>query len=153
MPTFYAVIHSQTPRAERFLGKSSHYVNAYTTAYRRQVKIQRIALSATGCMIGTGGSTNEVTKVEGSERTPLEWLIRLIKGMSDEKKKELLNVMGISYRLLPKDPFELTLEEMRLSDVTDEEGRKRIARRGVRNIEVAVLAVLKEHPKDLILTK
>ena len=53
LPTGYAVFDSPSPPADRFLGKSSDYVDAYTTAYRRQVKRQRIKLSATGCIIGT----------------------------------------------------------------------------------------------------
>jgi hypothetical protein len=53
LPTGYAIFHSPTPRAERLLGKSSDYVDAYTTVYRKRVKLQRIALSATGCIVGT----------------------------------------------------------------------------------------------------
>ena len=53
LPIGYAVFHSPTPRADRFLGKSSDYVDTYTTVYRRRVKEQRVKLSAIGCMIGT----------------------------------------------------------------------------------------------------
>lgn len=53
LPMGYAIFHSPTPHADRFLGKSSDYVNAYTAAYRRRIKRQRIALSATGCIVGT----------------------------------------------------------------------------------------------------
>ena len=53
LPIGYAALHSPTPRADRFLGKSSDYVDTYTTVYRRRVKEQRVKLSAIGCMIGT----------------------------------------------------------------------------------------------------
>ena len=52
LPTGYAIFHSPTPRADRFLGKSSEYVEAYTTAYRKQAQLRRTALSATGCIAG-----------------------------------------------------------------------------------------------------
>ena len=53
LPTVYAVFRSPMPPAEKFLGKSSDYINAYTTAYKRRIKRQRIALSTMGCIVGT----------------------------------------------------------------------------------------------------
>ena len=58
LPIGYAALHSPTPPAEQFLGKSADYVNAYTTVYRRRVKEQRVKLSAIGCMIGTSIGTS-----------------------------------------------------------------------------------------------
>lgn len=58
LPMGYAVFHSPMPRADRFLGKSSDYVNAYTTIYRKRVKQQQIKLSAMGCMVGTSIGTS-----------------------------------------------------------------------------------------------
>ena len=53
LPIGYAAFYSPTPRADRFLGKSSDYVNAYTTVYKKRVKQQQIAWSTTGCIVGT----------------------------------------------------------------------------------------------------
>ena len=53
LPMGYAAFHSPTPRADRFLGKSSDYINVYTSIYRRRVKQRQIAWSTTGCMVGT----------------------------------------------------------------------------------------------------
>lgn len=53
LPTGYAVFHSPSPPADRFLGKSSVYIDAYTTTYRRQAKLQQIKITAKGCIIGT----------------------------------------------------------------------------------------------------
>ncbi len=60
MPTLYAIFHSPTPPAEKFLGKSPDYINAYIIAYTSKVKRQRIALSTVGCIVGTclGTSTH-----------------------------------------------------------------------------------------------
>lgn len=53
LPTGYATLHSPVPPANRFLGKSSDYVDAYTMAYRNRMKRKRVAQSAKGCLLGT----------------------------------------------------------------------------------------------------
>ena len=53
LPIGYAAFHSPTPLADRFLGKSPDYVNAYTTVYRRRIKQQQIVWSTRGCLVGT----------------------------------------------------------------------------------------------------
>ena len=53
LPTVYALFHSPVPPADRLLGKSPDYISAYTDAYRRDVKLRRVALSAVGCIAGT----------------------------------------------------------------------------------------------------
>ena len=53
LPTAYAIFRSPVPPAERLLGKSPDYVNTYIATYKKQVKEQRILLSATGCVVGT----------------------------------------------------------------------------------------------------
>ena len=51
-PTGYAILHSPSPPIDRFLGKSSDYIDAYTTAYKRRVKGARILSSIIGCGSG-----------------------------------------------------------------------------------------------------
>ena len=53
-PTLHAISHAPVPPPERLLGKSPDYINAYTQAYRSQVKLRRVTLSAVGCLTGTG---------------------------------------------------------------------------------------------------
>ncbi len=59
LPTGYAALDSPVPPADRFLGKTSDYIDAYTAAYRNQIKRMRVVQSAKGCLLGTclsGGS-------------------------------------------------------------------------------------------------
>ena len=65
LPTGYAVLHSPIPPADRFLGKSSAYVNAYTKAYKKQAKGQRIFMSASGCLGGMIVGVCTVTALAG----------------------------------------------------------------------------------------
>lgn len=57
LPTGYAIFHSPTLPAEAFLGKSSDYIAAYTSVYRRQTQVQRTAFSAMGCLAGISVGT------------------------------------------------------------------------------------------------
>ena len=52
LPTGYVVLHTPILPADRLLGKSPNYVDAYTRYYRKQVKSERILLSASGCLSG-----------------------------------------------------------------------------------------------------
>ena len=52
-PTVFSLIHSPVPPADRLLGKSPDWVNAYTQAYQRGVKRHRAAASLGGCVAGT----------------------------------------------------------------------------------------------------
>ena len=52
-PTVFSLIHSPVPPADRLLGKSPDWVNAYTQAYQRSVKGYRAAASLGGCVGGT----------------------------------------------------------------------------------------------------
>ena len=51
-PTAVAIIHSPTPPADRLLGKSSEWVNAYTKAYKNTMRRYRTGASLTGCLAG-----------------------------------------------------------------------------------------------------
>ena len=52
-PTVVAMTHSPAPPAERLLGKSPEWVNAYTKAYQKSVKRHRTDATITGCFVGT----------------------------------------------------------------------------------------------------
>ncbi|MCY4568993.1 MAG: hypothetical protein OXD49_11860 [Candidatus Poribacteria bacterium] len=49
----FALIHSPVPPADRFLGKSPEWVNAYTQAYQKSMKRSRVDASVAGCFAGT----------------------------------------------------------------------------------------------------
>lgn len=51
-PTAVALIKSPTPPAERLLGKSPEWVNAYTKAYKQTMRRHRAGSSAAGCVFG-----------------------------------------------------------------------------------------------------
>ena len=51
LPIVYAISASSVPPTERLLGKSPEYVNVYVDSYTKEVKRQRIILSAAGCGI------------------------------------------------------------------------------------------------------
>ena len=52
-PTAFALIHSPVPPADRLLGKSPDWVNAYTQAYQKGMKRSRVDASVAGCFAGT----------------------------------------------------------------------------------------------------
>ena len=52
-PTAAALIHSPIPPADRLLGKSPQWVDAYTKAYQKNMRKARAASSAVGCVVGT----------------------------------------------------------------------------------------------------
>ncbi len=52
-PTMLALIHSPVPPADRLLGKSPDWVNAYTQAYQKGMKRYRVEASVAGCFAGT----------------------------------------------------------------------------------------------------
>ena len=52
-PTAVALIHSPAPPADRLLGKSPDWVDAYTKAYKKNMRVYRAASSAVGCITGT----------------------------------------------------------------------------------------------------
>lgn len=52
-PTAIALLHSPAPPADRLLGKSPEWINAYTKAYQRGVKRARAEASIAGCFAGT----------------------------------------------------------------------------------------------------
>ena len=47
-----AIFQTATPRADRFLGKSADYINAYTKTYSRSVKRRRVIAAGIGCLLG-----------------------------------------------------------------------------------------------------
>jgi hypothetical protein len=51
-PTAVAIIDSPTPPADRLLGKSSEWVNAYTKAYKNVTRQHRTEATLIGCMAG-----------------------------------------------------------------------------------------------------
>ena len=51
-PTAVATIRSPTPPADRLLGKSPEWVNAYTKAYKKSMRRYRAEASAVGCLLG-----------------------------------------------------------------------------------------------------
>ena len=51
-PTAVAIIHTPTPPAERLLGKSPDWVNAYTKAYQKNMRGYRVASTMAGSCIG-----------------------------------------------------------------------------------------------------
>ena len=51
-PTAVALIDSPTPPADRLLGKSPEWVNAYTIAYKNTMKRYRAEASLVGCLAG-----------------------------------------------------------------------------------------------------
>ena len=53
-PTAVAIIDKPTPPADRLLGKSPDWINAYTKAYQKSMKRYRAESSALGCITGTG---------------------------------------------------------------------------------------------------
>ena len=50
--TAVAIIHAATPPADRFLGKSPDWVNAYTKAYQKNMRRYRAESTVTGCVMG-----------------------------------------------------------------------------------------------------
>ena len=52
-PTAVALIHSPAPPTERLLGKSPDWVDAYTKAYKKNMRRYRAESSAVGCFTGT----------------------------------------------------------------------------------------------------
>ena len=52
-PTALALIDSSVPPADRLLGKSPDWVNAYTQAYQKGMKRYRAESSVAGCFAGT----------------------------------------------------------------------------------------------------
>ncbi len=53
LTTVFALIHSPVPPADRLLGKSPEWVNAYTQAYQKGMKRSRVDASVAGCFVGT----------------------------------------------------------------------------------------------------
>ena len=51
-PTAVAMIDSPTPPADRLLGKSPEWVNAYTKAYKNVTRQHRTEATLIGCMAG-----------------------------------------------------------------------------------------------------
>ena len=51
-PTAVALIESPTPPADRLLGKSPDWINAYTKAYKQTMRRYRAESSAAGCFSG-----------------------------------------------------------------------------------------------------
>lgn len=51
-PTAIAIIHAPTPPADRLLGKSPDWVNAYTKAYKKNMRRCRTESTAVGCIVG-----------------------------------------------------------------------------------------------------
>ena len=51
-PTAVARIHSPTPPADRLLGKSPEWINAYTKAYKNTTRLYRTDSSIRGCVVG-----------------------------------------------------------------------------------------------------
>ena len=52
-PTAVAILHAPTPPADRLLGKSPDWVNAYTKAYKTNMRGARAVSSAMGCVMGS----------------------------------------------------------------------------------------------------
>ena len=52
IPTAVAMINSPTPPADRLLGKSPEWVNAYTKAYKNVTRRHRTGATLIGCMAG-----------------------------------------------------------------------------------------------------
>ena len=52
-PTAVALIHSPVPPADRLLGKSPVWVDAYTKAYKKHMRRYRAESSTVGCFAGT----------------------------------------------------------------------------------------------------
>ena len=52
-PTAFALIDSPVPPADRLLGKSPDWVNAYIQAYQKGMKRYRTEASVAGCFAGT----------------------------------------------------------------------------------------------------
>jgi hypothetical protein len=48
-----AYLVTSTPQTSRLLGKSSEYVGAYTEAYTKTVRVNRVTWAAIGCAVGT----------------------------------------------------------------------------------------------------
>ena len=51
-PTAVAILHTATPPADRLLGKSPDWVNAYTKAYQKNMRRYRAESTVTGCVMG-----------------------------------------------------------------------------------------------------
>ena len=51
-PTAAALIETPTPPANRILGKSAQWVNAYTKAYQKSMRRSRAGSTAVGCCLG-----------------------------------------------------------------------------------------------------
>lgn len=51
-PTVFALRYSPAPPADRLLGKSPDWIDAYTHAYQKHVKRHNAASSAVGCFVG-----------------------------------------------------------------------------------------------------
>ena len=51
-PTAIAILHAATPPADRLLGKSPDWVNAYTKAYQKNMRRYRAESTAAGCVVG-----------------------------------------------------------------------------------------------------
>ena len=67
-PTALALIDSPVPPADRLLGKSPDWVNAYTQAYQKGMKRYRAESSVAGCFAGTvtfAGTVALITAVIG----------------------------------------------------------------------------------------
>ena len=67
-PTALALIDSPVPPADRLLGKSPDWVNAYTQAYQKGMKRYRAESSVAGCFAGTvtfAGTVALITAVTG----------------------------------------------------------------------------------------
>ena len=54
VPITVARLHSPSPPADRLLGKSPEWANAYTKAYQKGMKRYRTDASVVGCIAGTG---------------------------------------------------------------------------------------------------
>ena len=47
-------VTTPTPPAQRFLGKSSEYVDVYTNTYQSEVRKKRLIHTSAGCLVGAG---------------------------------------------------------------------------------------------------
>lgn len=70
LPTGYAVLHTPILPADRLLGKSPNYVDAYARYYRKQVKGERILLSASGCLSGMLAGVFTIAALSGHGSRP-----------------------------------------------------------------------------------
>ena len=53
LPIGVAIIHAPAPSAQRLLGKSPDWVNAYTKAYQKSIKRYNAEATFGGCLLGT----------------------------------------------------------------------------------------------------